>query len=192
MRADGVADLARLGALRLADCLHDDVRRWQRARFLGQPATENLHEMVIHFLATELGEQPPHLSNVLVVAAPLFGALLQHRRTAWWPTRTTHRRPTRARRAHAWPRWARAHRASRPRPAWTAGPVANRSAGRRRREVGLHLAAATTPTWPGAAWTPTLATKLVATVFAARRASTSITVELTVGVQVVSFQVTIY
>jgi hypothetical protein len=193
MRANGVADLAWLGALRLADRFDDDVRRRQRACFLGQSAAENLHEMVIHFLAAELGEQSPHLSDVLVVAATLFGALLEHRGSARWSTGTTHRRPTHARCTHTWPSWSGTHRATWPRPTWTAGSIAHGSAGGGRREVGFHLAPAATPARPGTTTrTPTLAAKLVTAVFAAGRSATTIAVELTIRVQVVSFQVTIY
>jgi hypothetical protein len=75
---DRVADLARVCATGFADRLYDDVRRGQRARLFSEPTAEGLHELVIHFLAAEFGEQTPHLSNVFFVTPPLLGTLLQH------------------------------------------------------------------------------------------------------------------
>jgi hypothetical protein len=85
--ADRVADLARLCAAGFADRLYDDVRRWKGACLFGQATAEGLHELVVHFLAAELGEQTPHLRNIFFVTPPLFGTLLQHGGAARQPAR---------------------------------------------------------------------------------------------------------
>jgi len=187
VRSHGVADVARLGALRLADGVHDDMWRRQGASLFGEPATEGLHELVVHFLAAELGEQAPHLGDVLVVTPSLIGALLEHRGAAWRPTRPTHWRP-----AQSWCTHARSHRSRPHRPgrAWPAHPtsaIANCSAWRAGREVWLHFAPAAASARAGAsAGSTAFATELVAAVFTSRR-TPAVTVELTIGVKVVSF-----
>ena len=116
VRAHGVGDSARLGALGLFDRLDHDARGRQGACFFGQSATERFHELVVDLLAAVLSQQLPHLDDVVFVAPTLIGALLHHvgatRWTAWaanaWRATHAHARGT-----HARTRRARAHRTGR-------------------------------------------------------------------------------
>jgi hypothetical protein len=78
VRANGIADLARIRALRLLDRLDDDAWWRQRTRFFGERARERLHELIVDFLTAELAQETAHLEDVFFVTASLLGALLQH------------------------------------------------------------------------------------------------------------------
>ena len=193
MRPYGVADLARVGAPGFFDRLDHDVGRRQGTGFFGQTTAERFHELVVDLLAAELRQQLAHLGDVLFVAPPLLSPLLEHRRATGRPTGAAHRRTTRARRAHAWSRrawsqwtaWPRAARATRwPLDGWPGGWCSELW-------LGLTTAASTTAC---AGATTTRATPFTADLFAPMltpRQSAPITIELAVGVQIISFKIAV-
>jgi hypothetical protein len=190
VRPHGIADLARIRALRLTDRLDDDVRRWQRARFFGEPATERFHELVVDFLAAEFSQQTTHFRDVLFVTPPLLGALLQHRGAGRRPARTW--RSARTRRTHAWASRTRTHWTLRPRPAWCATwSLASSATWHWSSELGLELTPTTSSarTW-ATRWTSSLTAKLFAAMLASGRTTASVAVE-PILIEIVGFEIAI-
>ena len=191
MRAYGVADLARIGTPGLFDGLDDDVRGRQRTGFFGQTTAERFHELVVDLLAAELRQQSAHLGDVLFVAPPLLSALLEHRRATRRPTGAAHGRTTRARRTHAWSRRTWSHWAAWPRAARATRRPLDRWPGGGCSELWLGLTtAASTTACAGATRATPFTADLFAAMLAARQ-SAPITIELAVGVQIVSFEITV-
>ena len=192
VRSHRVSNLARIRALGLTNRVDDDVRRRQRPSLFGQTAAESLHELIVDLLAAELAQQATHFGDVLLVAAALFGALLQHRGAAWRPPLTWW--STSSRGPHTWTRWPRSSGPWRARSARRAGgSVSGWRTGNRRRKLGLELASSATPTTArrsASTWTSTVASELFTAMFATRGAA-AIAVELAVRIQIVGFEIAI-
>jgi len=178
--AHGVRDFARLGAVRFLDGVDHNARRGQRTRFLGQTATERLHEGVVDLLTGHLCEQGAHLEDVVLVAAALVSALLEHRGARRRPAGASQRRTTRSRGAHAWPRrQSRTHW-----PRWSRPAGTHRSAdwrGATWRKLGLELGWPTSasPARAASRRPATVTTELIALMIAARQAA-PVTIEAVV------------
>jgi hypothetical protein len=200
-----IANLARICGLRLFDRVDHDPRRWQGTRLFSQRAAKGLHGLVVHTLdAAVLSQQSPHLGDVVIVTATLLGPLLEHIGAAGKPAGD--RRPAKPRCSHARSEWRprTPHRGPRRTgSAWTSRPVAWWSTSRWWCELGLELARSRTTTpartarssaaWTSTAWSATpVAPKLFAAVFSSRRTLAAIAIELTVRVQIISFEIAIY